>query len=262
MLEKADQAAVAIQLDGLGVCYRRYRRRLMTLKEAAVNLFRGSGHEDFWALKNVDLTIRRGESVGIIGPNGAGKSTLLKAVAGVMPPSEGSVRVNGRIAPLINLGAGFNNELTGRENILLNGAIMGLSRAEMNRRMDRIVEFAGVGEFIDVPLNAYSSGMKARLGFAVVSDVDADVVLLDEIFSVGDEEFKAKASARTEEFFQSRNMSVILVSHSLELVEDICDRVIHIDQGSIVDDGPPHAVIASYRESVLGSPLKQQQGTS
>ena len=220
---------------------------MMTFKEAAVNLFRGAHYENFWALRNVDLTVRRGESLGIIGPNGAGKSTLLKAIARILPASEGTIVAEGRVAPLINLGAGFNNELTGRENILLNGAIMGLSRQEMKRRMDKIIDFADIGDFIDVPLVSYSSGMRARLGFAVVSDVDADIVLLDEIFSVGDEEFRAKAGARTEQFFKSQHMTVVVVSHSLEIIERLCDRVIHVRKGEIVDDGPPEAVIAEYR---------------
>jgi ABC-type polysaccharide/polyol phosphate transport system ATPase subunit len=241
-----------VEISDLSVCYRRYTRRMQTFKEAAVNFFRGNRYETFWALKNINLTINPGESIGIIGPNGSGKSTLLKTIAGILPAAKGSIETHGRVAPLINLGAGFNNELTGRENILLNGSIMGLSRAEMNDRLERIIEFAGIGDFIDAQLSTYSSGMRARLGFAVVTDVDADILLLDEIFSVGDQEFRAKAGARTEEFFESGRI-VVLVSHNLNLVRRLCDRAVYLKHGEMVMQGSAEEVVRAYRDEFLAT---------
>jgi len=239
----------AIEAVDLGIRYRRYREKVVTLKDVAVNMFRQSKYEEFWAVRGVNLRVAKGDSLGVVGPNGSGKSTLLKAIAGVLPPSEGSIRCDGRIAPMIELGAGFNEELTGRENIFLNGAIMGLSRDQVEERIDRIIDFAGIGDFIDVPLRNYSSGMKARLGFAVTSDVDADTLLLDEVFSVGDEVFKQKSAARIEQFFLSHR-TVVTVTHSLETVQRLCNRAIYINRGRIVAEGAPADVVAAYRADV------------
>ncbi|MFC1610891.1 ABC transporter ATP-binding protein [Myxococcota bacterium] len=247
-----DAHNLAIEAIGLGIRYRRYRDKTVTLKDAALRLFRGAQFEEFWALRNVDLQVPKGQSLGIIGPNGSGKSTLLKAIAGVLPPSEGTMQANGRIAPMIELGAGFNDELTGRENIYLNGAIMGLTRKEIDKRVVRMIAFAEIDDFIDVPLRNYSSGMKARLGFAVTSDVDADLLLLDEIFSVGDEAFRQKSTDRMEAFFES-NRTIITVSHSLQLVQRLCTRAIYLRSGHIVSDGPPDEVIEAYRAEVRAS---------
>ena len=242
----------AIEATGLGIRYRRYREKVVTLKDAALGLFRRNKFEEFWALRGLDLRVRKGDSLGVIGPNGSGKSTLLKAIAGVLPPSEGSLRCQGRIAPMIELGAGFNDELTGRENIFLNGAIMGLSRKQIDERVERMIEFAEIGDFIDVPLRNYSSGMKARLGFAVTSDVDADILLLDEVFSVGDEAFKQKSAARMEAFFRSHR-TVITVTHSLETVQRLCNRAIYLRAGRIVAEGEPAMVVERYRADVRGA---------
>jgi ABC-type polysaccharide/polyol phosphate transport system ATPase subunit len=243
---------LAVDAKGLGIRYRRYREKVLSLKTAALSLFRGSNYEEFWALRGVDLQIPAGQSLGVIGPNGSGKSTLLKAIAGVLTPSEGQLQTQGRVAPMIELGAGFNDQLTGRENIYLNGAIMGLTRQQIEERVERMVEFADIGDFIDVPLRNYSSGMRARLGFAVTSDVDPDILLLDEVFSVGDEAFRRKSTARMEDFFDS-GRTVVTVTHGLGLVQRLCTRVIYLRSGSLVADGPPDEVIARYREDVRAS---------
>lgn len=236
---------VAIAARGLGVRYRRYLKKITTLKEAVISMFQGTHYQSFWALRGVDFTLARGERLGVIGPNGSGKSTLLKAIAGVLPPSEGEIATHGRIAPLLELGGGFRPNLTGRENVFLNGAIMGCPQREMEEKFDRIVEFAGIGDFIDAPLNTYSSGMRARLGFAVATDVDPDILLLDEILSVGDAEFHHQAVARTQAFFES-GKTVVLVSHNMGHIGNLCDRAIYLRKGQIVRDGPAPSVIEAY----------------
>ncbi|MEO0460864.1 MAG: ABC transporter ATP-binding protein [Myxococcota bacterium] len=252
MLRKEpEDTANAIECRGLGICYRHYRKKSLTLKESAVRFFRNQQFESFWALRKIDLDVRKGESVGIIGKNGSGKSTLLKAVCGVLRPSRGTVASRGRIAPLLELGGGFHQELTGRENIFMNGAIMGLSKKEVRERIERIIEFSGLGEFIDVPLHNYSSGMRARLGFAVSTEVDAEILVLDEVLAVGDAEFHARAVARTENFFRS-NHTVILVSHQLGTVKRLCERCVWISKGEIQADGPADEVIKQYQKSVRG----------
>jgi len=239
----------AIAASDLIVIYRRYRKQSLTLKDYLVKRLKGTYYDSFVALKNFSLTVQSGESIGIIGPNGSGKSTLLKVIAGVLPPAGGTIHVNGKVAPLLELGAGFKPDLTGRENIYLNGAIFGLSRAQLEERIPRIIEFAGIGDFIDAPLTTYSSGMKARLGFAVSTDVDADILLLDETLAVGDAEFKAKAQARTEAFFHS-NKTVVLVSHSEDNIRKLCTRAVYIKGGEIQAEGQPEDVLQHYREDV------------
>ena len=187
--------------------------------------------------------------MGVIGPNGAGKSTLLKALAGVLPPSEGQLRVDGKVAPLIELGGGFNMELTGRENLYLNGAIMGRSKAETATRLEAISEFADIGDFLDTPMRSYSSGMRARLGFAAATDINPDILLLDEIFSVGDEAFRKKATARMENFFQEKK-TVVLVSHSMPLIERYATRVLYLRGGTVEAFGDPQEVIEQYLADV------------
>lgn len=246
---------LAVRADGLCIQYRRYRRKDITLKSAVLNLFRGTKYETFSALRDASFSIRRGESVGIIGPNGSGKSTLLKALAGILPPAGGRLEVHGKVAPLIELSGGFSQELTGRENIYLNGAIMGFSRKQMDAKIERIIEFAELGEFIDAPLSTYSSGMKGRLGFAVATDVDPEILLLDEVFAVGDASFKKKAEARTRSFFES-DRTVITVSHSLQIVRELCDRAMYLRFGDVVADGEPSDVIERYLEDVEKSSEK------
>ena len=244
-----ENQALAISCTGVGIRYRQYREKIVTLKDAFVRLFRGSQYEDFWALRNLNLNIHRGECVGVIGKNGSGKSTLMKTIAGILPPTEGTLSAHGRITPLIELGAGFNSELTGRENIFLNGAIMGFSRKEMEAKLQDIVAFSELEEFIDIPLRNYSSGMRTRLGFAVASDVNPDILLLDEIFAVGDEGFREKCTERMNGFFEQQK-TIIMASHNLGMISEYCSRALYLHKGELRADGPPDEVIAQYKEDV------------
>lgn len=210
---------------------------------------RASRRGALWALQDVSLRVQPGESVGLIGHNGAGKTTLLKLVAGITRPSCGHVRTVGRVASLINLGAGFHPELTGRENVYLNGVILGLSRSEIKRRFDAIVDFADLGSFIDTPLKRYSSGMYARLGFAVAAHVDPDVLLVDEVLSVGDVEFQDR-SLRKMLSFRDDGRAILFVSHNLSAIEMMCQRAIWLDHGVIRQCGPVDEVVQAYLEHV------------
>lgn len=242
-----------VVLDGVGVRFRLHYEKAMTLKETLIRFVRRkAGYRDFWALKNVSFVIEPGEAVGILGRNGAGKSTLLKVIAGVFEPTEGKRIVRGRIAPLIELGAGFNAELTGRENVFLNGAVLGRSRAEMQARYQGIVDFAELHDFMDVPIKNYSSGMYARLGFAIATDVDADILLIDEVLGVGDEAFQRKCAARIAAHVSS-GKTVLLVSHAAESVEAICQRAIVIWDGHVVFSGPTAEAIAEYRRRIANA---------
>jgi len=244
----------AIEVRGL---VKRYRRtaaghKLRTLKSALVqrSLTRGlTDAESISALKGVSFEIPKGEAVGLVGSNGSGKSTLLKVVAGILKPSRGSVEVEGRTAALIELGAGFHPEISGRENIFINGAVLGLSRREIERRFDEIVAFSGLEDFIEEPVKNYSSGMYVRLGFSVAIHTDPDVLLVDEVLAVGDEAFAHKCLRRIEEFL-ARGRTLLLVSHSLTLIEDVCDRAIWLERGEIRLDGHPRRVADAYRQSV------------
>lgn len=198
-----------------------------------------------WALRNVSFTVRPGEVVGVVGPNGAGKSTLLKLLGNIVRPDEGDLRVRGRIAALIELGAGFHPELTGRENVLINGVILGLTRAQVRERMQAIVDFAQVGEFIDYPVRTYSSGMYARLGFAVAIHVDPDVLLVDEVLSVGDAIFTRKCRAALDAF-RARGKSIVVVSHDLNTIATWCDRALWIEGGTLRGEGAAAELVAEY----------------
>jgi len=219
------------------------------LKETFTRGFRGSRFEPFWALRNISLTVSPGEIFGIVGPNGSGKSTLLKAITRVLEPTEGVVETRGRIAPLIELGAGFNSELTGRENIYLNGSILGFSRKEMESKFDSIVEFSGLSGFIDTPVRNYSSGMVVRLGFAIATDIDPDILIMDEIFSVGDAEFGRKSLKRVEELLES-DATVLIASHNLEMVRKYCRRAVFLWRGEATMVGDAEEVVAAYRAKV------------
>jgi ABC-2 type transport system ATP-binding protein len=251
--EPADALAAApvIQLDGIAVRYRVAKNRRHSLKEYAIGRLTGrwSGGSEFIALRDVDLTVMAGESLGIIGHNGAGKSTLLKVIAGVLRPQGGRVRVRGRIAPLLELGAGFDAELTGRENLLLGGMMLGFSRRDVASRVDRIVDFADLGPFIDAPLRTYSTGMAVRLAFAVATDVAPDILILDEVLAVGDADFQKRSAERMRQFRASGGTTV-LVSHSLAMVATLCDRTAWIDAGQLRMVGETHHVIARYQGAV------------
>jgi ABC-2 type transport system ATP-binding protein/lipopolysaccharide transport system ATP-binding protein len=240
----------AVRLDAVSVRYRLPHESLPSLKEYAVRWLRGHlRYTDLWALRDVTLEVRRGETFGIIGHNGAGKSTLLKLIARVLRPTSGRVRVWGRVAPLLELGAGFDYELTGRENVYLNGTVLGHSRADIAGRFDRMVDFAGVREFIDLPLRTWSTGMVARLGFAVATDVDPDILIVDEVLAVGDQEFQARSKERMESLFR-KGQTILTVSHNLTTISESCQRAAWLDHGRLRAVGPTADVVRRYREAV------------
>jgi len=206
---------------------------------------RSSHDREFWALKDVTFEVRAGRALGIIGPNGAGKSTALKLLTRILKPTQGSAHVDGRTGALIEVAAGFHPDLTGRENVYLQGAIMGMRRSEIGRRFDEIVEFAGVGPFVDTPVKRYSSGMNARLGFSIAAHLSPDVLLIDEVLAVGDMAFQEKCHARMREF-QSQGVAIVFVSHHLPAIAQLCDEVLLLDHGEIVRSGRPADVIGAY----------------
>ncbi|MBA3271938.1 MAG: ABC transporter ATP-binding protein [Acidobacteria bacterium] len=240
----------AIDVVNVSKVYRRYARKkqFATLKSA---LLKGSlirdlqPDETFPALRGVTFSVPKGCTYGIIGRNGSGKSTLLKCVAGITKPNEGTVKVNGRISALIELGAGFHPEISGRENVFINGIMLGLTKREIHRRFDEIVEFAELKDFIDAPVKTYSSGMYMRLGFAVAIHVDPEVLLIDEVLAVGDQSFTAKCLDKFAEF-RRRNRTIMLVTHSLDLVEKFCDLALWLEKGKTLAEGEPKRVVASY----------------
>lgn len=214
---------------------------------AVRSLLGRGGREDFWALRDVDLRVRQGEAVGIIGHNGAGKSTLLKLLTRIMQPTTGRIRARGRISALIEVGAGFHPEMTGRENIYLNGTILGMKRGEIKRKFDDMVSFAELERFIDTPVKRYSSGMYARLGFAVAAHVDPEVLVVDEVLSVGDLAFQARCSDRMTEMRRS-GVTVVVVSHNMNTVASLCDRVTILDGGQATFTGDPEAAVRKFRD--------------
>lgn len=227
-----------------------YLQHQKTLKELFQAMFFGKKTlEKVHALRNVSFTINQGESIGIIGRNGAGKSTLLKLIAGVSSPTTGKVNVTGRVAPLIELGAGFHPELTGRENVFLNGVILGLKEEFIKSKFNDIVDFAEIHEFMDVPVKYYSSGMYMRLAFAVSVFVDPDILLIDEILSVGDVAFQKKCMNKMEEF-KNRGITIIFVSHSMEAVLQFCDRVVYLKDGTVEFDGDSKEGIELYNKNL------------
>jgi ABC-type polysaccharide/polyol phosphate transport system ATPase subunit len=234
-----------IRIDEVSRRFRVYPKDARTLKELIVTRGRGRG-EDVWALSGVSLHTEPGEAVGLVGRNGSGKTTLLKLIGGIIKPTRGTVAVGGRVASLLELGAGFHPDFTGRENVFLNGALHGLSRAQIRERMDEIVDFSGIGHYVDLPVRTYSAGMYMRLGFAVAAHVDADVLLLDEIFAVGDEEFQRKCFGRIAQFKQ-RGGTIVFVSHDAASVERLCERAVLLHDGMVEFDGPTHEAILRYR---------------
>ena len=244
--------APVVLLEGVSVRYRVPLDRLYSIKEYAIQwLRRRVKYRDHWALRDIDLGILRGEVVGVIGRNGAGKTTLLRVVARVVHPTVGRVRVRGQLAPLLSLGAGFQQDLSGRENLFLNGVTLGYSRTDLTERLDRIVEFSELGGFIDAPLRTYSSGMRARLGFAIATDKRPDILLVDEVLAVGDAEFRRRCEDRIEEY-RKDGMTVLIVSHSPQILRDMCSRVVWLEGGSVSLEGAPAEVINAYTESVSG----------
>lgn len=244
---------VAIRFTGVSKAFRRGERHdsLRDLIPALVRRLvgqtktRAATDREFLALDNIDLVVRHGETVGVIGHNGAGKSTMLKHLAGIMHPSSGRVEVNGRLSALIEVGAGFHPDLTGRENVYLSGVILGMTRAEVARKFDAIIDFAGLAQFVDTPVKRYSSGMFARLGFAVAAHLEPDILVIDEVLSVGDFIFQQKSLQKMREIARG-GATVIFVSHNLKAVSDLCRRSVLLDAGAIVADGPTSHVIQTY----------------
>ena len=243
---------IAIRFEHVSKCFKR-GENFDSLRDLIPNLVRRifgrtqstKGSHIFWALNDISLEIHKGETVGVIGHNGAGKSTMLKHFSGIMVPTKGYIDINGRLSALIEVGAGFHQDLTGRENIFLNGVILGMSRSEVARKFDEIVEFAELSEFIDTPVKRYSSGMYARLGFSVAAHLDPDILVIDEVLSVGDFVFRQKSLQKMRSVAEG-GATVIFVSHNLKAVSDLCTRTILMDQGSIKMDGPTSQVIQNY----------------
>jgi ABC-type polysaccharide/polyol phosphate transport system ATPase subunit len=247
------QPKYSIQFEDVVQRFRVIQERHDTLREAFAKIRRRrTTYHEFEAVKHVSFHISKGEVVGIIGRNGSGKSTILKLVAGVYAPTSGRVEVNGSIAPLIELGAGFHHELTGRENILLNGLLLGLSKRQVQEREAKIIEFAELGEFIDSPIKQYSSGMYMRLAFSVATEVDPDVLIVDEILGVGDGGFREKCSQRIRQFRDS-GKTILMVSHDMGTMSTFCSRLLLIHHGRLVEEGKPPDVIRRYQE-LLASP--------
>ena len=224
-------------------------RKDKSLKERLVNFGRSKKFkEDFWALKDVDLEITAGTTIGLVGANGSGKSTLLKAIGGIIQPTSGFVERRGRLAALLELGAGFHPDLTGRDNVYLNASILGLSRKQVDQYFDSIVEFSEIGDFIDTQVKFYSSGMYVRLAFAIAVHVDPDILLVDEVLAVGDEPFQKKCMDKIREF-QKEGRTIVLVSHSAQQIKDLCDRVVVLSHGDVTFDGAADAGIKALRAS-------------
>lgn len=239
-------SATAIRVEDVTQKFRVIHERPDTLRELFSKFFRHTvQYHEFDAVKNVSFTIGRGEMVGIIGRNGSGKSTLLKIIAGVYRPTFGRVEVKGSIAPLLELGAGMHPELTGRENILLNGLLMGYSKRQMQEKEESIIEFAEIGDFIDAPMKQYSSGMYTRLAFAVATEVDPAILIMDEILAVGDTAFQEKCFHRIRRFREA-GKTILLVTHSMSQVVEYCDRAILLNRGNVVFDGVPEEAVELY----------------
>jgi ABC-2 type transport system ATP-binding protein len=237
-----------VKVEHVGMKFNLSQEKVDNLKEYIIKLIkRELSFNEFWALKDVNFTLNKGDRLGILGLNGAGKSTLLKVVSGVLKATEGSVTINGKIAPLLELGAGFDSQYTGRENIYLYGAVLGFSKKFLDEKFDEILEFSELKKFIDVPVKNYSSGMKARLGFSVATLVEPDILILDEVLSVGDAKFRKKSEAKIMSMFD-RGVTVLFVSHSLEQVQRLCDKAILLENGRIISSGDIDEVSKIYLE--------------
>jgi ABC-2 type transport system ATP-binding protein len=239
----------AVEVDGISKVFRLFRERPSSIKQ---RMFSGRMRaEDFWALRDISFEVEEGSSLGLIGHNGSGKTTLLKCIAGILRPSSGVIRYRGRVAALLELGAGFHPELTGRENVYLNASFLGLSRKDTDRVFDDIVSFAELEDFMDNQVKFYSSGMLVRLGFAVAVHVDPDILLIDEVLAVGDEAFQKRCLDRVQSF-QTEGRTIVLVTHALDTVRKVCDRAVMLDHGSIHAIGQPDDVVREMRYVLLG----------
>lgn len=240
----------AIKVDNVSILFNLNSEKVDNIKEYFIKLItRKLNYTEFWALNDISFTVEKGDRVGVLGFNGAGKSTLLKVIAGVLKPTKGSVKVEGVIAPMLELGAGFDMNYSGKENIFLYGATMGYSRKFIESKYDEIVEFSELGDFINVPVKNYSSGMRARLGFAIATAVEPEVLILDEVLSVGDAKFRQKSEAKVRSMFD-KGITVLFVSHSTQQVLNICNKAIIIDKGKLIAQGDAKEICEKYNEMV------------
>lgn len=246
---------IAIKIDHLSKRYAIGKEKDNSLRGTLSNLFKGSGgaKDEFWALKDINLEINRGDVVGIIGKNGAGKSTLLKILSQITQPTEGRVEINGRVASLLEVGTGFHPELTGRENIYLNGTILGMSRKEVKAKFDEIVAFSGVEKFIDTPVKHYSSGMYVRLAFSVAAHLEPEILIIDEVLAVGDVEFQKKCLGKMQDV-AGQGRTVLFVSHNMSAVQNLCNKGIHLEKGKLFNSGDVKRVVSDYYKSITSQP--------
>lgn len=249
---------LAIKIEGLSKEYRINNYDSGNLRNALINVFKKQKKESFWALKDVNLEISKGETIGIIGKNGAGKSTLLKLLSKITAPTEGKIILNGRVASLLEVGTGFHPELTGRENIYLNGVILGMTKKEIAAVEDSIIQFSGIKNFLHTPVKNYSSGMYVRLAFAVAAHLSTEILIIDEVLSVGDYEFQKKCLGYLESSVQKQDKTVIIVSHNLNQIKNLCSRAILIEKGHIIYDGTPSETIDRYIQAQTNNPVHQK----
>ena len=240
----------AIEVEKVGMKFNMSSEKVDDFKDYVIKLIkRQLNYKEFWALKDISFKIKKGDRVGIVGLNGAGKSTLLKVISGVLKPTEGKVKISGSIAPLLELGAGFNKQYTGVENIYLYGAMLGHSKAFINEKFDEIVKFSELGEFIKVPVKNYSSGMKSRLGFAIATIVEPDILILDEVLSVGDAKFRKKSTKKIKSMIEN-NVTVLFVSHSIDQVLELCNKAILLEKGHLVAYGNSEEIAELYQKKL------------
>ena len=248
-----------IRLEGVSLSYRLAKQRIPSIKEFAIHWMKGAlSYEKLWALRDVELTVRQGETVGIVGRNGAGKSTLLKVISRVLKPSKGRVEVRGTVAPILELGTGFDHELTGLENIYLNALLLGRQRREIQEALEEIIDFSGLGDFIRTPIRNYSSGMLARLGFSIATAWLPDILILDEVLAVGDAAFTEKCEERLRRFHDA-GTTVLMVSHNAQAVRENCSRCVWLDAGRLRADGPAAEVLDRYAHAGT-EPVEREAG--
>lgn len=244
-----DDNKTVINVNDVGMMYNLSQEKVDNIKEYFIKLLkRQLFFQEFWALRHISFDVKKGDRVGIIGLNGAGKSTLLKIVSGVMRPTEGKITIKGKIVPLLELGAGFDKNYTGKENIYLNGAMLGYTKDFLEEKYDEIVEFSEIGEFIDVPIKNYSSGMRARLGFSIATMVEPQILVLDEVLSVGDAKFKKKSEQRIKALFD-KGVTVLFVSHSIHQVKRLCNKAVWLEKGKIIMQGEAEEICTAYEQS-------------
>lgn len=237
-----------VDVNDVSIMFRLYRENVDSIKEYMIKKLKHQiAYDEFWALQNISFQVGKGEAVALVGKNGCGKSTLLKTIAGVLKPTKGSVKVSGTVAPMIELGAGFDMDLTAKENVFLNGAILGYPREMLEENMQNIIDFSELGMFMDVPIKNFSSGMFARLGFAVATVYTPDILIVDEILSVGDWQFQCKCHKKIHEMLE-KGTTLLLVSHSMQQVQEICNRAILLDHGHMIMDDLPDLVAEKYNE--------------